>query len=521
MPKPISLKDDIAGLTPAIGYIRVSMAREEMISPELQRASILQWAKASGHRIIDWVEDLDKTGRNFKRKIMGVIERVERGEVRVIAVWKYSRFGRSRTGVPANLARVEKVGGQLISATEPVDARTATGRLQRGMIMEFNAFESDRAGEQWRETHQWRRSQGLPSAGRGRFGYIWHPRKRYEPDGTIVMQEEKYLPDPALVPVVKELYRRYVAGDPYRSLTLWLNSEGHRTVRGALWTTKSLRRYLDSGFAAGYLRFHLDTCTEEAFPHDCNAYELVRHPTLHHPVIITDELWEQYQERREFTKGAAPRARTAAHPFTSLIKCGLCSGAARRNTSREKARYTCMGRSEKGPAACKGTSLPELDIEALVRARLEEVAGELDAEAEKAGLSIPSQRGTDPSQRRLEELNELLAKSERSIVRHMRAYAVADDDDPDGMLERAYLDTLKELRGEKQQLSAERDQLKRRVESGDPGAVRGAAVPVVVGLLEEWDTLEPARLNALLRRVVARVDLLGDKQAKVWMAWEV
>jgi DNA invertase Pin-like site-specific DNA recombinase len=521
MPKPSSLKDDIAGLTPAIGYIRVSMAREEMISPELQRASILQWAKASGHRIIDWVEDLDKTGRNFRRRVMGVIERVEAGEVGVIAVWKYSRFGRTRTGVPANLARVEKAGGQLISATEPVDARTATGRLQRGMIMEFNAFESDRAGEEWVAAHQWRRDHGLPSAGRGRFGYIWHPRKRYEPDGTIVLQEEKYIPDPALVPVIRDLYQRYVAGDPYRSLTLWLNAEGHRTVRGALWTTKSVRRYLDSGFAAGYLRFHLHTCTEESFPHDCNAYELVRHPTLHHPVIISDELWEEYQQRREFTKGAAPRARTAAHPFTSLIRCGLCQGAARRNTSRAKARYTCMGRSEKGPSACEGTSMPEPDIENLVRARLGEVVEELDAEAERAGLAIPSQRHTDPSQRRLEELGELLAKSDRAIVRHMRAYAVADDDDLDGMLEHAYQETLKELRGDKSRLSAERDQLRQRVESGDPGAVRGAVVPVVVGLLEEWDTLEPARLNALLRRVVARVELLGGKQARVWMAWEV
>jgi hypothetical protein len=32
--------------TPAIGYIRVSMAREEMISPELQRKSIQDWARA-------------------------------------------------------------------------------------------------------------------------------------------------------------------------------------------------------------------------------------------------------------------------------------------------------------------------------------------------------------------------------------------------------------------------------------------------------------------------------------------
>lgn len=84
---------------PAIGYVRVSMMREDGVSPEIQKAAVSEWAARRSRVIVDWVEDLDLTGREFaKRKIAAMIERVSRGEAREIAVWKYSRFGQARGG---------------------------------------------------------------------------------------------------------------------------------------------------------------------------------------------------------------------------------------------------------------------------------------------------------------------------------------------------------------------------------------------------------------------------------------
>jgi site-specific DNA recombinase len=506
---------------PAIGYIRVSLAREEMISPELQRESITKWAQRTGHRIVDWVEDLDKTGRDFKRRIMGVIERVESGEARVIAVWKYSRFGRTRTGVPANLARVEKVGGQLLSATEEVDARTAIGRFQRGMIMEFNAFESDRAGEQWMETHQWRRDHGLPAMGRPRFGYIWHQRKIFAPDGSITLREERYEAEPGKADIVESLYLRYIAGESFRALALWLNDAGYRTVRETLWTGKAVRRYLDSGFPAGYLRLHRKTCPQGSFPHDCDHYDLIKHPTLHHPEIIKDATWREYQARRDFTRTAAPRSRNASYPFTGLTRCGICNGSAKRKVDGRKAAvYVCLARSDKGPHACTGTSVREAAIRDEVKEYLARLVKEIDQEAgqhERARFPLQCQ---NPAVQRLQTLEEASAKLERSIARHMKAYALADDDDDTGELQRAYLATLKELRTDKASMSAEIARLRAHEEAGGEDAQKTAAVGVAIGLLEEWATCTPARLNTLLRRVVARVELLGNREARVVPIWE-
>lgn len=97
---------------PWLGYIRVSTWKEEKISPELQESALREWARRTGRRLIEpLIIDLDATGRNFKRKIMGAIERVEASEARGVVVWRYSRFGRNRTGNAVNLARLEAAGG--------------------------------------------------------------------------------------------------------------------------------------------------------------------------------------------------------------------------------------------------------------------------------------------------------------------------------------------------------------------------------------------------------------------------
>lgn len=504
-------------LTPAIGYIRVSMAREEMISPELQRAAILSWAARTRHRIIDWVEDLDKTGRNFKRKIVKVIERVERGDAKVIAVWKYSRFGRNRPGIELNLARIEQAGGHLLSATEEVDATTATGWFQRDVLFSVAAFESMRSGEQWREVQESRRLQGLPSAGRSRFGYIWHPRKIHQPDGSFTLQDERYELDANQAEALVAAYTKYVAGEGFYAIAMQLNDSGHRTVRGNLWYASAIQRYMDSGFAAGYLRFHQASCPEKSFPHDCDNYDLVRHPENAHPSAISDQLWKQYLERRNFTKNAPPRSRSAQYPLTGLCRCKSCDGPSTRHVRKNRdPRYVCMRRKEKGALACVGSGATVTTIMTAVKAFLAALLPQIEAAAEET--VIPAQRTVETREGRLAAVEANLTKLDNAINRHMRVYAMADDED--GTLEASYLSTLKELRASRAALVGERSRLEDTGQVVTPQEMRASLVPVVESLLVEWDTLEPAAINVLLRRIVARVEIGKDEEVGVVAVWD-
>jgi DNA invertase Pin-like site-specific DNA recombinase len=513
-------------LIPAIGYIRVSLAREEMISPELQRASIESWARISGRRIVKWVIDLDATGRNFKRKIMKAISYIEDGTAKEIAVWKYSRFGRNRHGNAVNLERVERAGGQLESSTEQIDARSAVGRFQRGMLFEVAAFESDRAGEQWKETHNWRRANGLPSAGKPRFGYIWHPRKITNPDGSVTIQQERYEHNPSTAPIVAELYQRYVDGVGFDTLAKELNTAGIFTLRGSKWWGESLRTYMDSGFPAGYLRVHSPKCHCDPYLTACPNHDLVKvqpapgtDPAI--PPIISDDLWRAYAARRAQIKATAPRARKVTTPFSLLSRCSLCNGAATRTTVGQYAYLHCNSRRRRGADFCTGVWISLKLAEAQLLAWLGEIAAGIEdaAEGEVAPLS-PLAAGREKAPR-VDELTKRREKLQRAVAKHMRTYALSEDDDPDGVLEKEYRSTLEDLREEKAEV--EKQLVAVEAEQADQQArvdARAAAMPVIATLLEEWDTLAPENLNALLRQVVRCIKVKPGKLIEPVPAWE-
>ncbi|MEV2203772.1 recombinase family protein [Streptomyces fradiae] len=486
---------------PWLAYIRVSTWKEEKISPELQRDAITQWAKRTGRRIVGWIEDLDVSGRHFKRKIMQCIERVEAGEVRGVAVWRYSRFGRDRTGNAINLARLQQAGGELESATEPVDASTAIGRFQRGMILEFAAFESDRAGEQWKETHDHRRYKlHLPAHGRRRFGYVWH--RRYDP-ATGKVQKERYEPDPVTGPVVADLYRDYVAGLGFGILCGKLNRAGHRTTQERVWQTESLSRYMDSGFAAGLLIVHNPDCRCRRTDGHCRNRVYIQGAQEE---LIDFDLWQRYQQRRKEVAATAPRSRTGIYELTSLVKCSGCRKGTSLNTARREGRnvpgfaYRCSLRAKSGATACEGILIDRLDVEKEVfRWLKDEAAGGIDAapptddegpERDLAAEQAASMAARARAQAEVDRQRQALAR--------LRAdHAANPDDYGPGEYEEA-ADLIRKKR-------AEAEAVLDSIPEAEPLPDRSEFAPLVVGTVAEWETLDTRGRNMILRKLIRRV----------------
>ncbi len=139
----------------------------DLISPELQLAAIERHCEANGYAIVSVLEDLDESGRFWKRRqVETAIAMIERREAEVLVVWKLSRVARNRLDWAIALDRVESVGGRLESATEAIDATTSTGRFTRGMLAELSAFESERIGSRSGRMTQGRRvAMGLTPTG--------------------------------------------------------------------------------------------------------------------------------------------------------------------------------------------------------------------------------------------------------------------------------------------------------------------------------------------------------------------
>ncbi|MGW1158472.1 recombinase family protein [Streptomyces sp. NPDC002513] len=495
---------------PFIGYVRVSTWREEKISPEIQRTAITSWAQQTGHRIVDWVEDLDVSGRHFRRKIMGAIQRVERREAKGIAVWKYSRFGRDDYGIQINLRRLEEAGGTLESATERIDATTAVGRLSRHVQFGIAEFESRRIGEQWQETHKHRLSQGVPAAGRPRFGYIWHPRRIPDPTSPTGYgtQPELYEPHPELAPLVASLYAQYVGGTGMVALAQQLNAAGHQTTRGGPWAYDSLLRYMDSGFPAGMLRVR-DAC--DCPKADGRGYKSCGHwryiDGAHLPIIgyglDTDptEIWEAYRERRSLVRRQPPRARRATYELTGLVRCCYCRSAMspKRRADGRDVDWGCSRKSD--GLLCPGTTAPGRWLLAeVVLPFIRDVAAGVDA----APATIPAARpaGPDPAVQRA-RLTADVARLSDALGRLTTDYAL----NPDRYPADAYDQAVKKLEADRKKVLTELAQY----EEEKPKKTLADFQPLAADLLAQWEEphlLTIVQKNLLLRQLMRYVWVL-------------
>ncbi len=226
---------------------------------------------------------------------------IERGDASTILLWKWSRLSRSRKDWAVAADTVETLGGRIESATEAIDTSTSTGRLARGVMVEFAAFESERIGDVWREAHARRVAAGLPANGKPRFGY------QYD------REQKLHIPDPVTGPVLAQAYRRYLAGESTYKLTLWLRDSGTEPVAGygghtGEWSTRTVQRVLDSGFAAGMIR---------------SAGELL--PGAHE-ALISEHEWARYQRRRG-ERSTRRRGEVSQYLLSGMTRCGVCGGA--------------------------------------------------------------------------------------------------------------------------------------------------------------------------------------------------
>ena len=55
-------------LIPAVGYVRCSTDMQAETSPEQQRQLISDWAVKNGHEVVEWFEDIGKSGTSFEKR---------------------------------------------------------------------------------------------------------------------------------------------------------------------------------------------------------------------------------------------------------------------------------------------------------------------------------------------------------------------------------------------------------------------------------------------------------------------
>lgn len=435
-----------------------------MISPELQLASIEQHCERSGYEIVETITDLDMTGRFWKRRqVERAIGMIEAGSAEVLVVWKVSRVSRNRKDWAIAVDRVEGIGGRMESATEPMDTTTSSGRFARGMLAELAAFESERMGEQWKETHNRRVQAGIPANGKPRFGYQY-------------TKGEGFSPDPVTGPVLAEAYRRYLSGQSFYSLLKWLNDGPTRPVTGygppgdGMWSLVTLRRVMDQGFGAGYITRHGE-----------------RLPGAHEPVITPEE-WNEYQSRRE-SRRVHRRTERSQYLFSGMIRC-FCGARMHAGLfgSGRTPKYKCADVAAKRKH--EGGYVMTSTVETEVVSWLENLADNVDAEADLAARADEqASKAKDTAAHLSKQLAKLGTRMDQ-LTNKMLDGTIPDD-------------TYRRLRDE---LQTQRDEMEVSIRDALVVASRPPA-SLIPDLLANWPILPVDAKRDLLSRLIDYVEV--------------
>ncbi|MFJ3393904.1 recombinase family protein [Leifsonia aquatica] len=459
----------------AVLYLRQSISKEESISLALQESAGREYCRSRGYAVVAVEEDPGISGRTWKRPgVQRVMQLIERGDADVIVLWKWSRLSRARLDWAIAVDKVESAGGRIESATEPLDTTTAAGRLARGMLAEFSAFESERIGDVWKETHDRRLARGLPARGGDRFGYV-------RVDGG-------YAPHPEQASIVVELYRRYTEEDHGLSrLTAWLNSSGVPGPRGNAWSLTSVKSVLNSGFAAGYNATNMRSQQPTYVPGA-------------HPPLITEERWQAYLARRD----RAPRPSghvTAKSVLAGLIRCGDCGGPMVSKPRPVDHRTTAPG------YACglysthrdgrRFVSCYQRDAVAAVRDWVFALADDVDVFADLERALAP---------REVTPINDATTV-ERRLTKARGSLGALTVKWVDGKVtDEAYHAAAARLQSEITRLQAQ------EVPPPAPTLTAAAVRELAVGTREAWEQGTPHELRTLLQSLIAHVTVLPTEK---------
>lgn len=364
---------------PLGGYIRVSRKgdREELRSPDMQRAAIERYAAAEGF-VVEFAEpEIDVSGSKATRAILdALIARVQAGELGGIVVAKLDRLSRLRPKDRVSLFEsIEGAGGVVRSASEQLDPSTPEGRFAREVFLGIARMQWEKYQQGFADAKRGAIDRGIAVVTRPAVGY----RKR---------RDRRLEINPNVAPIVREVFERRAGGAGPLELAELLQANGIRTSQGSgTWSRPAIYNMLNNPLYRGVLR-HGDDSKE--FP-ELAIVDLATWTAAQHP------------NGRQLVRTSA----SSSWLLAGIARCWSCRYAMQgTKTSRGKRIYRCTHRHAGGlcPAPAR------IDADVLEHAVIEAFWA-LTADLEAHGSLDPAV-DVSPLEKALERAEKRLAQVE-------------------------------------------------------------------------------------------------------------
>jgi len=204
--------------TKTIAYLRVSTDKQadHGVSLDAQRAKVEAYASLYDLELVEVIVDAGVSAKTLNRPgLSRALEMLASGEAGALLVAKLDRLTRSvrdlDTLIHKHLANVA-----LLSVSEQIDTRSATGRMILNVIASISQWEREVIGERTKEAIAVKQAKGEKIGGSMPYGYILASDGKTlvqggpESEGLDVFRELMARPDLSLRGIARELTARGV-----------------------------------------------------------------------------------------------------------------------------------------------------------------------------------------------------------------------------------------------------------------------------------------------------------------------
>ena len=221
---------------PVVAYLRVSTESqaEHGVSLAAQRRRVEAYADLYGLELVDVIEDGGASAKNLDRRgLAQALALLDRGDVSGLLVAKLDRLTRSVRDLGHLVERYfHSDGAALLSVSEQIDTRSASGRLVLNVLTSVAQWEREATAERTSAALAHKARQGEYTGGRIPYGY------QLAGDGVHLE------PDPVEQRVIEAATRAHRDGLSLRTIARELDGLGFRARSGRSFHPQQVSRML-------------------------------------------------------------------------------------------------------------------------------------------------------------------------------------------------------------------------------------------------------------------------------------
>ena len=302
-------------------------------------------------------EGITGTSTTHRTEFKRLIADCNAGKIDLVLVKSISRFARDTVDCLHTVRRLKEKGIAVRFERENIDSTSEDGELLLTLLASFAQEESRSIGENIRWGVRRRFAQGIPNGHKAPYGYTW--------DG------EMFRIIPAEGKIVKEIYRRYLAGESAYAIAKTLAGRGITGRQGRPIEQTTVKDILSNISYTGTMALQKNYINEGRV-RKRNKGEL--------PMYLVDGVFEPLVSKDDFDKAQEIRKMRAAQscnrnsvrmPFSGMVKCGCCGSGFSRRTAGKYRRWGCNTRERKGRESCDSRPIKEEELGAAVRTVME------------------------------------------------------------------------------------------------------------------------------------------------------